>query len=94
MSSYRINFTKAAHKQFTKLPQLVQNRIASQLKVLSVNPLGSGSKQLVDFDMNDTMYEKYYRIRVGDYRVVYAIENDELIITLVRVEHRSKVYRK
>ena len=49
---------------------------------------------MVDFDMNDTMYEKYYRIRVGDYRVVYAIENDELIITLVRVEHRSKVYRK
>lgn len=94
MTNYRINFTKVAYKQFTKLPQLIQNRIASQLKILSVNPLGSGSKQLVDFGMNDTMYDKYYRIRIGDYRVIYAIENNELIITLVRVEHRSKVYRQ
>jgi mRNA interferase RelE/StbE len=68
------------------LPQAAQARIASAIDALAGDPRPSGVTKLRG-------PEGFYRIRVGDYRVVYAIEDDVLLVLVVRVGHRREVYR-
>ncbi len=84
--SYSVDFSKAARKQFKKLPLDVQERIQSKINELAIEPRPNGVKKIQG-------EENSYRIRVGDYRVVYDIFDDILLITVIRVKHRSQVYR-
>ncbi|MBR8839374.1 MAG: type II toxin-antitoxin system RelE/ParE family toxin [Stigonema ocellatum SAG 48.90 = DSM 106950] len=84
--SYEVKFSKSAKKQFRKLPLDVQERIQTKINDLAVEPRPNGVKKLKG-------EENSYRIRVDDYRVVYEIEDDVLIVTVVRVKHRSEVYK-
>ena len=61
-------------------------RIAAAIEALAGDPRPSGVTKLRG-------PEAFYRIRVGDYRVVYAIEDDGLLVLVVRVAHRREVYR-
>jgi mRNA interferase RelE/StbE len=84
---YAIIFTHPARKQLLKLPSAVQGRIGDAIDGLSAHPRPHGVETLTG--LKDT-----YRIRIGDYRVVYAIRDDELLILVIRIGHRRDVYRQ
>lgn len=84
--SYQIKFSTGASKQFRKLPLDIQKRIQTKIDELIIKPRPNRVKKLQGEN-------NLYRIRVGDYRVVYEIEDDILLIVVIRVKHRSEVYR-
>ncbi|MEH2158507.1 type II toxin-antitoxin system RelE family toxin [Nostoc sp.] len=84
--SYEIKFSKGAKKQFMKLPLDVQERIQTKINDLAIEPRPNGVKKLQGDDNS-------YRIRVGDYRVVYELDDDILIVTVIKVGHRSEIYK-
>ncbi len=84
--TYSVDFSKAARKQLKKLPSDVQERILFKINELAIEPRPNGVKKLQG-------EENSYRIRVGDYRVVYDIFDDVLLITVIRVKHRNQAYR-
>lgn len=85
MAKYSISFTRSALKDFESLPPAVQKRIGPAIDGLAMNPRPSGVKKL--------QVEFLYRIRVGDYRVVYAISDEVRIVLITDVGHRSRIYR-
>lgn len=84
---YRVEFTNPALKAFRDLPRKVQERIAPRLTALADDPRPRGSEKLEGGD-------DLYRIRVGDYRVIYSIHDDRLIVLVVRVANRRDAYRR
>jgi mRNA interferase RelE/StbE len=84
--SYQIEFSRQADRQFRNLPSQIQQRLKSKIDSLATTPRPHGSEKLSGVD-------QLYRIRVGDYRIVYAIEDDRLLVLVVRVGHRREVYR-
>ncbi|WP_414621448.1 type II toxin-antitoxin system RelE family toxin [Calothrix sp. CCY 0018] len=84
--TYQVEFTSKAFKQLEKLSNDLQQRIKIKVYELAENPRPSGVVKLENSDK--------YRIRVGSYRVLYQIEDDLLIITVVRVGHRREVYKE
>ena len=82
---YEIEFTKRARRQFIKLIPAVQLRLQGAIDELSENPRPDGVKKLKGRDDE-------YRIRIGDYRVIYAVEDRVLLVILVQVGLRSNVY--
>lgn len=71
---------------FKKLSQELQYRIQPKIDELSIEPRPNGVKKLQG-------EENTYRIRVGDYRVIYDILDDVLLVNVIDVGHRSKVYK-
>jgi mRNA interferase RelE/StbE len=86
VNEYQIEFTKAASKQLKKLPKEEQTRIRNKIDELTENPRPDGVVKLADS-------ENSYRIRVGNYRVLYDIFDDILLVSVVKVRHRKDVYR-
>ncbi len=85
---YKIEFIKEAYEEFKKLDKPVQRIIKEKLDLLVKNPeaLKNNIKPL----KGD--YWGLYRLRVGNYRVVYKMEREKLIILIVRVGHRREIY--
>ncbi len=83
---YEVKFTKGARKMFRKLSQELQDRIQTKIDDLAIEPRPNGVKKLQG-------EENSYRIRVGDYRVIYDIFDDVLLVSVVDIGHRSKVYK-
>ena len=84
--TYEVKFTKGARKMFRKLSQELQDSIQPKIDKLAIEPRPNGVKKLQGED-------NLYRIRVGDYRVIYDIFDDVLLVKIVDVGHRSKVYK-
>ncbi|WP_193197224.1 type II toxin-antitoxin system RelE family toxin [Nostoc sp. MG11] len=84
--SYEVKFSKSAKKQFRKLPLDVQERIQTKINDLAIEPRPNGVKKLQGDDNS-------YRVRVGDYRVIYELDDDILIVTVIKVGHRSEIYK-
>ncbi|MBH8576429.1 type II toxin-antitoxin system RelE/ParE family toxin [Nostocaceae cyanobacterium CENA369] len=84
--SYRVEILKGAFKQLKKLPPEVQERIQIKIDELATSPRPNGVKKLKG-------QENTYRIRVGDYRILYEFFDDVLLVTVVEIGHRSKVYK-
>lgn len=84
---YRIEFSRCAEKQFKKLPSQIQQLLRPQIDALVENPRPTGVKKLEGEDNR-------YRIRVGNYRVVYEVQQEVLLVILLRIGHRREVYRK
>lgn len=87
--SYRVELTPAARGQLRKLDKPVQRRIFAQLDVLEADPRLPGCRAMVG-------QKKRWRVRVsgaGDYRIVYQIEDTELLVLVVTVAHRREAYR-
>lgn len=84
--NYRVEFSRGARKQFRKLPTYVQERVKSKINELATEPRPNRVKKLQGED-------NLYRIRVGDYRIVYEIKDNILLIVIIRVKHRSEVYK-
>lgn len=83
---YRIELRPAARRSIAALPREAQVRIASAIDSLATGPRPPGVTKLRG-------PEGFYRVRVGDYRIVYAIDDDVLLVLVVAVGHRREVYR-
>ncbi|QNJ58085.1 RelE-like toxin [Gordonia phage Bunnybear] len=86
MSGYDLRITTSAAKSLMKLPRVEQKRIRSAIDGLTTDPRPHGVTKLSG--TTDS-----YRIRVGNYRIVYTIDDGELIIVVVRIGHRKEIYR-
>jgi len=85
--AYTIETTPAAEKQLAKLPKDVASRIADAIERLAVHPFPPGSKPLQGADKGA------YRIRIGDYRVLYEVYRKRLVVLVIKVGNRRDVYR-
>lgn len=86
MACYNVIIKASAKKELAALPKPVVSRMVAVIEALAVEPRPNGVRKL-------TGTNNIYRVRVADYRVVYRIEDDTLIIEVVRVAHRKEVYR-
>jgi mRNA interferase RelE/StbE len=82
---YRILYTQRAVKDISKLDPEVKGRIKKAMEKYSEIPL-SYSKKLADTSLGT------YRFRVGDYRIIFDIENNDLVV--LRIGHRREIYRR
>jgi mRNA interferase RelE/StbE len=85
-AAYEVVVAPAADRQLRKLPTNVQRRIVSAAEQLSVNPRPPGVKKLEGGD-------ELYRIRVGDYRIIYQIAEQQVLVLILRIAHRKDAYR-
>ena len=83
---YRLEFTPGADRQFRKLPKRVQARLSPHITALTQNPCPPGAEKLTG--------EEGYRLRVGDYRILYEVHDKILLVLVVKIGHRRDVYRK
>jgi mRNA interferase RelE/StbE len=84
---YQVLFAPAAYRQLRKLPNAVQKRIVRAVEGLELNPRPPGATKLQG-------EQDLYRVRAGDWRVVYQIADDRLVVLVVRIGHRGDVSRK
>jgi mRNA interferase RelE/StbE len=85
--TYEIIITKTIQKQLDNLPNNIQERVYEKIAQLAEEPRPDGVVKLKGYDNE-------YRIRIGDYRLVYEIRDDQLIVLLVQCKHRRDVYKK
>jgi mRNA interferase RelE/StbE len=88
---FKIEFTSKAEKELSKLPKQVISKILDKITALAVDPKPPGYKKLTNFHIANAP-DDLYRIRIGDYRAIYTIDGNVLIITVVKIAHRSEVY--
>jgi mRNA interferase RelE/StbE len=86
MASFNLQWRTSTNKDLRKIPREAVSRIVAAVAKLAEEPLPHGSEKL-------TGSERTYRIRVGDYRVVYELLPDAKIVEGQRVRHRKDVYR-
>ncbi|MGA9772800.1 MAG: type II toxin-antitoxin system RelE/ParE family toxin [Blastocatellia bacterium] len=84
--SYTIEFSRKAERQFRDLPRSVQLKIAPKIGALAETPRPRSAKKLEGQD-------DIYRIRVGDYHIIYQVQDKALIVLVVKIGDRREVYR-
>jgi len=82
---YRLEISQTAHRQIRKLPASTRERINKAIAGLGENPRPYGTRKLTAGEG--------YRIRVGDYRVLYKVNDEARVVTIYRVMSREDVYR-
>ncbi len=88
MPSYRVALTaSAAREHFQKLPNQLVARLFLRIESLADNPRPPGCKKMQGGD-------RQWRIRVGDYRAVYTIDDAALLVEITRIRHRRDVYER
>jgi mRNA interferase RelE/StbE len=84
---YRIEFKRSAAKVFKKLPKPDRRRIRDKIDSFSENlPDPATTKMKGD--------NPFHRVRVGDYRIIYEVQEDILLILVIKIGHRKEVYRR
>lgn len=83
--TYSVEFTAVAARQVKKLPRPARDRVLDAIDGLADNPRPHGSKKLVG-------EQTAWRVRIGDYRVIYDVFDAQLTVTVVRAAHRREVY--
>ena len=84
--AYRVELKESASKALAKLPKKERQRVQAKIDALVENPRPPGVKKLEGEG-------RQYRIRCGDYRVVYSIEDQVLLVSVAKIGHRGDVYR-
>lgn len=82
--TFEVRWTESSFKKLQKIDRLAQKRIIEKLDEAAANPF-EVAKKLSGVSL--------YSIRVGDYRVIVSIEKQKLVVVVIDVGHRSKVYR-
>lgn len=85
MGAYKVFFKKSALKELAAIPKKDLKRILAAIEALSVDPRPPQSRKLAAAEK--------YRLRQGVYRVLYTIEDNRLVVCVVRVAHRREAYR-
>jgi mRNA interferase RelE/StbE len=83
---YTVIFSSRAKRLFRKLPRDVQETISQYVALLEESPRGHYSKKLKGADA--------YRMRIWDYRVIYEIKDDVLLVLVINIAHRREAYKK
>lgn len=83
---YKVVVSPAAEKQIKKLTKREQIKVIKRISKLSENPMPSSVKKLKGIS-------SVFRVRQGDWRIIYEIENKKLIVLIVKVGHRRDVYQ-
>ena len=86
MDEYRIEIKKSAAKELEKIKGKDQERIIARIRGLAQDPRPTNSKKLSG--------EEKYRIRQGNYRILYQIFDDIVLVVVVKIGHRRDVYKK
>jgi mRNA interferase RelE/StbE len=86
MVKYKIEFKKSAVKELNSVSPIELKKIIIRIQNLALNPRPDRYKKLSK--------DEKYRIRIGNYRILYLIEDDKLIIVIVKIGHRKDVYHK
>jgi mRNA interferase RelE/StbE len=85
---WEVIVSRQAAKVLQRLPQNLLARIDEAIRALAADPWPPGCKKL-----SGTRYDNLYRVRVGDWRISYAVEEDELIVLVLEVSTRGDAYR-
>ncbi|HYP08412.1 MAG TPA: type II toxin-antitoxin system RelE/ParE family toxin [Bryobacteraceae bacterium] len=85
--SWKVEVSKSAVKSLRSINEPFKGKILKAIAQLAEDPLPFGNKRLVDVE------PPMYRIRVGDYRIVYEVFTDEALVRVARIRHRSDVYK-
>jgi len=85
-SDYSIVFKKSAKKAFDKLPRKIKSQLGVKIESLKKDPYQPGARKII------TTTKNVFRVRSGKYRVIYQINDDWLVVLVLRVAHRSKAY--
>ena len=86
MASYRVEWKNTALRELKQLDRQVLQRLVTAAEGIASDPPPVGARKLTGSDHT-------YRIRVGDYRIVYEIRDDDGLVEIVRVRHRRDAYR-
>jgi mRNA interferase RelE/StbE len=84
--AYRVVLLRSAARELAQLPQPIRGRLTRALGTLAKDPRPPGAKLLSGPD-------RIWRLRVGDYRILYRIDDDIVRILVIRIRHRSDAYR-
>lgn len=87
MENYEVIFSHKAAKAFDGFAKDLQTRMAAKIDALVTEPRPTGCEKLTGF-------KNAYRIRVGDYRIVYAVDDLRGVVSIDRIAHRRDVYRR
>ena len=85
LPAYTVQVARPAEKLLRRLPQDLLRRLQKAIDALGENPRPAGAVKLTGYDL--------YRVRVGDWRIVYAIHDDVLIVVVIEVAPRGGAYR-
>jgi mRNA interferase RelE/StbE len=86
MGLYKINFKKSVYKDLRGISKSIVPKIIDEIELLAENLFPANSRQLVGAT-------KTYRIRIGDYRVIYIVDSEDREIEIQIIAHRKDVYR-
>jgi len=84
--SYSLVIKKSAERELRALPKADVRRVTERIRGLAPNPRPPGNEKLSG--------QERYRIRQGDYRIVYAVDDEGRTVEIVKIGHRREVYRK
>lgn len=86
MANYKIYFRKSAAKELKGLPNPALQKVIKRIEALSSEPRPAGCEKLTG--------KEYYRVRQGNYRIVYSIQDNELTVWVVKISHRKDIYKR
>jgi mRNA interferase RelE/StbE len=84
--TYEVRLLVTAHRQLLRVPARIRSRVSAAIGALAADPRPAGCKKLAG-------NADYYRIRVGDYRVLYEVRDRDVLVLIIKVGHRREVYR-
>lgn len=85
MASYKIFIKKSAVKELEGIPKEYLRKITERIHMLAQNPRPPVSRKL--------SHQELYRVRQGDYRIIYLVRDEEKIVEVVKIGHRREIYR-
>ena len=87
MANYKIEITATAEKSLKKIPKKDLEKVVEAIQVLAISPFPSGCRKLKG-------EEDVYRVRQGNYRIIYEIIDSKLIVLVLKIGHRKDIYKK
>jgi mRNA interferase RelE/StbE len=85
-ASYSLRIKRSAEKELRRIPKTDLRRIVDRIDSLAADPRPQGCEKLFG--------DNVYRIRQGDYRILYTVDDDERVVEIIKVGHRREVYRR
>ncbi len=87
MANYKIEITATAEKSLNKIPRRDLKKVVEAIQVLAISPFPSGCRKLKG-------EEDVYRVRQGNYRIIYEVIDTKLVVLVLKIGHRKDIYKK